>query len=345
MIASEELPRPTISLLLRAEVLAARLEATARAVPVLGQWWRAELALAVAVASAGIEGTRVSEAHLLPRVAAHGGQGPEPRAAELALGLMRAIKAPGDPLADPVRVLRRFERLAGAAPDPGATGSEDADLAALVADIHPGDMPVLTAARVAAGYGRLTGHASPAVERLLFMAIEGRLRGRPGGLESEADPLRGLSGRIDATWVCPPALALSHRRFGRWAPASPEGLTSLAEGLNAVLEAETGRIALSRDWLRRGRALAGTRRRGTRLGDAVNAFARSPVLSSSLLAEAIGVSRRGALDLITVLEAEGLLREITHRRSARIWAVPEIGARLAARPARSLVGLARTRAR
>ena len=344
MIPSSESPQATAQALLRAEVLAARIEATARAEPELGALWRAELVLAEAVASAGLEGVRIREDQLLPRVAANGGQAAEPGAAELALGLLQALKAPGDPLADPVSLLRRFERLAGAAPDPDMPRPDDATLAALFAAIRPGDMPILTAARVAAGYGRLTRRASPAVERLLFMAVEGRLRGQPGGPAPASDPLRGLSARVDAGWICPPALALSHRRFRPWSPGSPEGLAALARGLNDVLEAETGRLALAREWLRRGRALAKARRRNTRLPDALRAFAQSPVLSSGLLAEAIGVSRRGALNLIEALEAEGLLREITHRRSARIWAVPSIADRLAARPARGALGRMRGRA-
>ncbi|MCP1170293.1 hypothetical protein NHG85_17445, partial [Limimaricola sp. ASW11-118] len=72
----------------------------------------------------------------------------------------------------------------------------------------------------------------------------------------------------------------------------------------------------------------------SRMADAVQAFGTAPVLSSALLAETIGVSIRTALTLLDELTDLGLLREITHRRTARIWAVPGIGARLAARPPR-----------
>ena len=70
------------------------------------------------------------------------------------------------------------------------------------------------------------------------------------------------------------------------------------------------------------------------MADAVHAFGTAPVLSSALLAETIGVSIRTALTILDEMTDLGLLKEITGRRTARIWAVPSLGARLAARPAR-----------
>jgi hypothetical protein len=321
--------RSAVSIFMRAEVLAARLEAMARAEPEVGNLWRSELALAEAVASAGLEGIRISEGDLLPRIARNGGQQADPTGAELALSLIRVLKAPGDPLKQPVPSLRRFERAAGTGRGPGLGTQDDAEeqppddaeIETLFAGLGPGDMPILTA-------------ANPIIERLVFMAVESALRGRAmAGIETE-DVLRGLSGRVDAHWVSPPALALSHQRFLPWSPGSETGLMDLGSGLTRVLEAELGRFALSRDWLRRGREAARGRGGRSRMADAVQAFGTAPVLSSALLAEAIGVSIRTALTLLDELTDLGLLREITHRRTARIWAVPGIGARLAARPPR-----------
>ncbi|PHP26370.1 hypothetical protein [Limimaricola cinnabarinus] len=334
--------RSAVSIFMRAEVLAARLEAMARAEPEVGNLWRSELALAEAVASAGLEGIRISEGDLLPRIARNGGQQADPTGAELALSLIRVLKAPGDPLKQPVPSLRRFERAAGTGRGPGLGTQDDAEeqppddaeIETLFAGLGPGDMPILTAARAAAGYALLSRRANPIIERLVFMAVESALRGRAmAGIETE-DVLRGLSGRVDAHWVSPPALALSHQRFLPWSPGSETGLMDLGSGLTRVLEAELGRFALSRDWLRRGREAARGRGGRSRMADAVQAFGTAPVLSSALLAEAIGVSIRTALTLLDELTDLGLLREITHRRTARIWAVPGIGARLAARPPR-----------
>ena len=70
------------------------------------------------------------------------------------------------------------------------------------------------------------------------------------------------------------------------------------------------------------------------MADAVHAFGTAPVLSSALLAETIGASIRTALTLLDEMTDLGLLLEITGRRTARIWAVPSLGGRLAARPFR-----------
>lgn len=331
-----------VSTFLRAEVLAARLEATARAEPEVGNLWRSELALAEAVASAGLEGIRISEGDLLPRVALNGGQDADPTGAELALGLIRVLKAPGNPLRHPVRSVRRFEDAAGTGMGPGVNPDDephghrldDAEIESLFGGLGPGDMPILSAARAAAGYAALSQRANPIVERLIFMSVDSSLRGRAANVAGPEDVLRGLSGRVDAHWVSPPALALSHRQFQPWSPGSEAGLLTLGAGLARVFEAEIGRFALSRDWLRRGRAAARGRGGRSRMADVVQAFGTAPVLSSALLAETIGVSIRTALTILDEMTELGLLKEITGRRTARIWAVPGLGARLAARPSR-----------
>ena len=337
-----EIARSAVSTFLRAEVLAARLEAMARAEPEVGNLWRSELALAEAVASAGLEGIRISEGDLLPRVALNGSQDADPTGAELALSLIRVLKAPGDPLARPVQTVRRFELAAGTGPGPGVDPDEeprghhldDAEIEGLFAGLATGDMPILTAARAAAGYAALSQRANPIVERLIFMAVDSSLRGRAARRTGPEDTLRGLSGRVDAHWVSPPALALSQRQFLPWSPGSETGLMDLGTGLARVFEAEIGRFALSRDWLRRGREATQGRGGRSRMVDAVHAFGTAPVLSSALLAEAIGASIRTALTLLDEMTGLGLLKEITGRRTARIWAVPSLGARLAARPPR-----------
>ena len=336
-------PENALTAFIRAEVLAARLEAMARAEPEVGNLWRSELSLAEAVATVGLEGARISEGDLLPRVALNGSQDPDPTGSELALGLIRVMKAPGDPLMRPVETVRRLERAAGSGMGPGIDSEKapeghrlsDAEIEGLFAGIVQGDMPILTAARVAAGFAQLSERANPIIERMIFMAVESSLRGRAAARSPGAeDVLRGLSGRVDANWVATPALALSHGQFRAWSPGSERGLHDLASGLNAVLGAEVGRFGLSREWLLRALAAGEGRRGRSRLTDVVHAFANAPVLTSSVLADMTGVSLRGALNILDELTRLGLLQEITRRRTARIWAVPGMGARLAARPPR-----------
>lgn len=319
--------------------MAARLEAMARAEPEVGNLWRSELALAEAVASAGLEGIRISEGDLLPRIAQNGSQDADPTGAELALSLIRVLKAPDDPLARPVQTVRRFELAIGTGMGPGDDPDEeprghrldDAEVESLFVGLVAGDMPILTAARAAAGYAALSQRANPIVERLIFMAVDSSLRGRAGHGTGPEDVLRGLSGRVDAHWVSPPALALSQPQFLPWSPGSETGLMDLGIGLAQVFEAEIGRFALSREWLRRGREAAKGRGGRSRMADAVHAFGTAPVLSSAMLAQAIGVSIRTALTILDEMTDLGLLKEITGRRTARIWAVPSLGGRLAAR--------------
>ncbi|WP_341212008.1 hypothetical protein [uncultured Limimaricola sp.] len=342
--------------LLKVEVLAARIEAFGRADPDAGNLWRSEMAVAEAVASVALEGRRVSEADLLPRVAGGGAGGAatrgDPVAGELALGLIRALKAPGDPIARPDDTIARLVRRAGglstaeqgvaAGDDSLASGAFGTALAAL----RPNDPPILAALRVSAAYGRTSGRANPMVERALFMAVEGARRratpGPGGAVAFEEDPMRGLSGRVDADWVATPALALSVGRYRPWSPGSAAGLTDLIEGLGAVLGMEIGRIGRAREWLRRARACGEGRHGRSRLGDAAQAFASAPCLTSGHLADRIGVTPRGATNLIDALVEQGLLREITRRRTARIWSVPGLAERLAVRPRKPGPGAAST---
>ena len=177
-------------------------------------------------------------------------------------------------------------------------------------------MPILSAARAAADYAALSERANPIVERLIFMAVESSLRGRAARGTGPEDVLRGLSGRVDAHWV--PALALSHRSFLPWSPGSKAGLMSLGTNLARLFEAEIGRFALSRDWLRRGQEAAQGRSGRSRMADAVQSFGTAPVLSSALLTETIGVSICTALTLLGEMTDLGLLQEVTGRRTARI---------------------------
>ena len=103
---------------------------------------------------------------------------------------------------------------------------------------------------------------------------------------------------------------------------------TLGANLARLSEAKVGCFALSATGCGAGR---GGR---SRMADAVQAFGTASVLSSALLAETIGVSIRTALTLLGEMTNLGLMQEITGRQTARIWAAPRLGARVAARPAR-----------
>lgn len=326
---------------MRAEVLAARLEALARAESAAGNLWRSELAMAEAVASAGLEGLRISEGDLLPRVSMNGGQEGDPVEAEFALGLLRALKSPGDPLSDPVGCVRRFEEIAGTGMEPDLSGEEhaaghrlgDEELDEIFGGLQDGDMPIVSALRVAGQFAARSERANPVVERLIFMAVEGALRDRTAqhmGAKSD-DLLRGLSGRVDASWVAPPSLALSSGRFLPWSPSSEQGLLDLAEGLNAILSQEIGRFGLARGWFEKCRAESRARHGKSKMSDAIEVMANAPLVTSSALAQFAGMSTKGAISTLTQMTDAGLLTEVTRRRSARIWAVPSMASRLMSR--------------
>jgi hypothetical protein len=91
--------------------------------------------------------------------------------------------------------------------------------------------------------------------------------------------------------------------------------------LGAVAEAATaGRRELARLISAAGRLQAGAR---GRLDDAVAEALRRPVLTGRMLAAALGISQRGAFDLIGRMQAAGLLREATGRRAWRAFVIAE----------------------
>lgn len=324
-------------LLLSAEVSAARVEGLLRADTVLAAQWRAEAAVAEAVASIGLEDVRLAEGDLLARIADSRAQGVDAPAVEDALAVLRFLRAPGDPLAEPVGVLDRIDRLARRDQPAEERLSAD-DLRSVFAGCI-GRAPLLEALRASALYGALTLRRSPVSERMVFVAADHAARrigpGRAGGSTS-GDPLRGLGGRVAADWIALPSLALTRGRFSIWSPGSAEGARRIVEGLRAGFEFELGKVIGIRSWQERLRAAGQGRHGRSRLADAGQAFGLEPVMTARVLAARIGVTPRGALNLLGELEGRGLVREITLRRAARIWATPGLAEKLAgARSARS----------
>lgn len=344
----------TVEALLRAESLSARIEAACRAEPELGRLWRAESAIAEAVASVGLEGVRIDAHDLLPRVAFNNAASDvEPWDAERTLKVLRILKAPGNPFADPPGIIRRMESLLG--PRTGVAWADleepeegrgvrrplvpEEELPGILQAAHPSDPPILGALRAVTAWRERAGRVEPLFERSLFAAVEGAFRGmaaadpdwqlrrrRSGQVTDlrEEIPLRGLSEGTRAEWVALPALALTRTAFRQWDPTTTKGVREILEGMEGSLRLELGRLFPLRKWLRRTREVGHGRTGRSRLADATRAFIERPVMRASDLADYLGITPRGAVNLTTGLADQGLLGEITHRSAARIWATPEV---------------------
>ncbi len=333
-------------LALGAEVAAARIEAALQMDPAIAAQWRAETGVAEAVASVGLEDVRVSEPDLLIRISENSGMGIEARATEDALAVLRFIRAPGDVAGHPGEVLDRIGRLSMR-----RDGDSDAVPGAELADVFDpctGRAPIIEAMRVAADYAWRTDRRSPVAERMVFMAAEhaSRAINRRHGAIGE-DTLRGLGGRFDADWVCAPSLALSRLHFRIWSPSNPGMLRDLLEGIDHVLSHGLGRIIALRRWKQTLDEVSRGRHGRSRLADAGEAFGIEPLMTSRLLADRLGVTQRGAINLLDGLVAAGLVVEVTRRRAARSWATPGLAQILspAGRPQRGSVQTAMPPAR
>lgn len=335
---------PLFDLILGAEIMAARIEAALDADPVIAAHWRAEAAIAEAVASIGLEDVRISEPDLLVRIADSRSAGTDSRAAEDALSVLRFLRAPGDPGTEPKAVLDRIsdlsrrEDMAAWNPDEGLNLSEDE--AASIFSHCEGRMPLIEALRAAALYGAISERMSPVGERLVFVAAEHlsrqRAAARPASLSDNDDVLHGLGGRISARWIGLPSIGLASGQFRIWSPLNPKGARDILDGINASLIRDIGRLGRLRDWQRRGREAGAGRHGRSRLPDAIAMIGIEPVITSGLLSQKLGITQRGAINLIDDLVALGLLREMTRRRAARIWTTPELAARLGARAERQV---------
>lgn len=333
MAASLHLP------LLRAEVSAARIEGVLRAEPEVGRLWRMEASFAEAVRSVALEDVKLSESDLVARLTLNRQTEIDARGAEMAEQVLRVLRSPGDLMAEPLAALRRIERAGaplGAARDPEEM-LEDDEALALLADLGDWtEMPIAGALRLTAAYAIRTGRQSPVAERLLFAAAEGALRAR-GGLER---PARREAEAVDATdlmavptgqWVVAPATALLRRGFRIWSPLKPGAMRDYLAMVAESLAWDLGRLGPLRHQVARIRAASSGRRGHSRMTDMADFVLARPVFTSALVMEELGLTRRGALNLINDLETAGLVRNILPRRAARIWATASLAERLQVR--------------
>ncbi|MCW3784449.1 helix-turn-helix domain-containing protein [Defluviimonas salinarum] len=329
--------------LLRAEISAARIEAVLRAEPEIGRLWRTEAAFGEAVRSVGLEDVRLSEGDLVARLTLNELQPGDPRGLELAAAILRVLRLPGDFLGDPVGCLRRIE--AAAAPV-GASRDmpdilDDAEVLQIAAEAQGlAEMPVAAAIRAAASYAIRSNRQSPAAERLLFVAVEGSARGRSFGETGEAAPrdrddLSPLASPLSAAWIVTPSTALSRLGFRIWSPLRHGSVGDLAKAIAESLAWDMGQLGMLRHHVARIRAMGEGRHGRSRAADMATFVLSQPVFSSAMAAAAIGITRRAALNLIAEMEGAGVIRLVTPRRAARLWATASLADRLRTRSLRA----------
>lgn len=318
--------------ILRAETACARIEGILHADPDLAAAWRAEAAFVEAATSAGFEDARLPVAAIILRLTGNAAPGFTCRATDSAARLLGLLKAPPRILADPVAALRRIEaagRPIGQPPDPADRPSED-EIAAMFARAEGlRDMPVLAGLKAAAEYAHLSRRSAPMVERLIFACVEGearRLRGldAPGG--GGEDAATAVFAPVRAGWTVLPASALMQAGMPVWAPLSGQGaiIAAMATAAGRAL----GHLGVLRHEVGRLRAAAAAAHGRSRLRDAVDLVRTRQIVTSAMVMEALGVSRKTALSLLGTLAGAGCLDEITSRRAARVWATPSLARHL-----------------
>ncbi len=284
-----------------------------------------------------LEDVRLSESEIVMRLAMNRTAAVDARGAELAGQILDVLRAPGDVPGDPVAAIRRIERAAapiGVAPDPTERPG-DAELLALAEGLGPWlEMPVAAGLRAAADYAVRSGRRSPAAERLLFVAVESAARAQLAG--QGRGPVRDgdLLAPVGATWVVTPSVALTRRGFRLWSPLKPGGVAELLGLVAESLAWDLGQLGRLRRDVAAIRAAGQGRHGRSRMEDMATFVLARPIFTSALVADALGVTRRTALNLIAELEGQGLVRNLLPRRAARFWATASLAERLRVRAPR-----------
>ncbi|MDO5371723.1 helix-turn-helix domain-containing protein [Paracoccus sp. (in: a-proteobacteria)] len=321
------------ALILGAETLAGRLEGILLADPALARLWRTEASLLEAAASAGLEGERITVPGMVLRLTGAVAVAEDARATGMALKILSVARRPGDPFAAPVGTLRRIE--AAAAPlGRAADRLEDAELALVAEAGRPwAQVPILAGWRAAADYALRSRRESPVAERLVFMAVEGAARHLRGlsphapGPQPEDAGARALLMPAEGAWVLAPSVALTRNGFRAWSPLS--GLPAFLGAASRSLSHDLGHLGGLRHELARLQSMAAAARGRSRLADLVELVKLQPVVTSAMVMDRLGVTRRTALSLIGELAGAGCLVNLTARRAARFWALPSLAARMA----------------
>ncbi|MCZ0964346.1 helix-turn-helix domain-containing protein [Paracoccus benzoatiresistens] len=356
---SVEIQMDVGALLLRCEIVAARIDGILLANPDLAGLWRTEVALLEAAASVGLEGERISTAGMVMRLTSNLAIEEESRTTEMALRMLSVLKRPGNIFNAPVETMRRIEAAAspvGQARDE-TDRLDDRELALVVDEGRRwAHFPILAGWRAAAVYAFRSRRESPAAERLVFMAVEGAARHLIGlspvpsaPPQDDGDAQAAILMRASAGWILAPSVAMARNGLRIWSPLS--GIESFLDAASRALSQDLGQLGTLRHELSRlDKVVAGVSGR-SRMGDLVALLSKQPVVNSAMVCDRLGVSRRTALALIEELEEASCLVNVTGRRSARFWALPSLasqmrpsaairrGAPRAAPPAKAAVSL------
>ena len=324
------------SLLLSAEIQAARVEGILLADPALAALWRMETSLLEAAASVGLEGERISTQGMVLRLTSGTAMDEDARAVEMALKVLTVIRRSGDPFGAPVAALRRIEAAAAPIGQTRDEGDrlEDAELPLVVeAGRAWSHVPILAGWRAAASYAFRSRRSSPVAERLVFMAVEGAARHLQGlspdrrvGRDELDERAGGLLMPAAAGWIVPPSVSLTRTGFRVWSPVT--GLASFLEAATRSLSHNLGHLGTLRHELARLSAMTSSAHGRSRLGDLIAYLKVQPVISSAMVMDQLGVTRRTALTLIGELVDAGCLSNLTARSTSRVWALPSLAARM-----------------
>lgn len=323
--------------LLRAEIAAANIAARMATDFRLGRLWRAEAAFAEAVNSVGLEDIRMMEGDLIAKLTTHlTVDHGDPRGVELASSILRLLKAPGDPLSDATAVIRRIEQ--GVSPLGQSRSIEDVleeEEFQQIGDAAKAwrGAPIAGALRAAAEYATRSARWSPAAERLIFTAFEGALRAEMMGLRHEhlrddekLDPI--FAAFRGAHWVVTPSTALTRKGFKIWSPLRADSIMEFCDLVAESLSWEMGLIGQLRHHITKMDEIGDGRRGRSRHADFAQWLPESPIFTSQMVADALGVTRKTALNLIEDFIEAGALRLLTPRHSARLWATSSLADRL-----------------
>ena len=324
------------SLLLSTETQAARVEGILLADPALAGLWRMETSLLEAAASVGLEGERISTQGMVLRLTSGTAMEEDPRAVEMALKVLSVIRRPGDPFGAPVAVLRRIEAAAAPIGQTRDEGDrlEDAELPLVMeAGRTWSHAPIMAGWRAAASYAFRSRRSSPVAERLVFMVVEGAARHLQGlspnqsaGRDDMDERAGGMLMPATAGWIVPPSVSLTRYGFRIWSPIT--GLETFLEAATRSLSYELGHLGTLRHELARLSSMTSSAHGRSRLVDLITYLKAQPVISSAMVMDHLGVTRRTALSLIGELVDAGCLSNLTARSTSRLWALPSLAARM-----------------
>jgi len=325
--------------LLALESASAALAATLDARPPLGALWRRIVGLSEACAHLSLEDLPVREDDVLRPPLGLGQIQGEPQSARIARGIYSHILRPKDLRSDPEAAFHRAVRVAWLPSyiDDGRGGhvlyiteQEQEDWAQAGRDFaraipgllsSPGS-PFITSIAIAAIAGAVMPEALPGAERLIFLSAEHTLRSELSlSGPVQAASVEGLDPAPAARWVFTPSLALSRDGFRAWSSQTPSGRQELVDRLLKSLNRDVGRLAQMEAWYQKCQDFSGQRSR-SRKSDIARLMQSTPILNSDAVAHALGITPRGALNLLNAAEEAQLLVPITTRHHYRQWAVP-----------------------